>query len=71
MAFAVYDPPEAGLPYLAVVLCDEELIVVEPVSSAEEAEQLIHDLSEELAKKADDRRTPAKHSDRGPSQWRR
>ncbi|HFH3085729.1 TPA: hypothetical protein ACGJRU_005176 [Pseudomonas aeruginosa] len=37
----VYDPPAAGLPYLAVVLHDGEVVVARSVSSVEAGEALI------------------------------
>ena len=52
MAFAVYDPPSPGLPHLAIVLCDGEVLAAEPVCSAEEGEQLVQHLAEQLAKVA-------------------
>jgi len=41
MKGVVYDPPGAGLPYLAVVFHGDELIVAKPVPSLEAGNALI------------------------------
>ncbi len=52
ITFAVYDPPSAVLPHLAVILRDREVTLAEAVQSAYEGEQLIQQIAEELAKEA-------------------
>lgn len=41
MKGVVYDPPSAGLPYLAVVLHDNEVVVAKAVPSVAAGEALI------------------------------
>ena len=45
---AVYDPPEAGLPHLAVILVDGQSIACEAVDSVEEGEALLRELMRKL-----------------------
>lgn len=45
----VYDPPAAGLPYIAVVLHDGEVVVARAVSSVEIGEALIAEVFQSFA----------------------
>ena len=47
---AVYDPPESGLPYLAVALVSDEIMGTLTAETAEEARSLIVRIGDELDK---------------------
>ncbi len=49
MKGVVYDPPGAGLPYLAVVLHNNEVVVARAVSSVAAGEALIAKVFEDFA----------------------
>ena len=47
---AVYDPPESGLPYLAVALVSDEIMGTLTAETADEARSLIVRIGDELDK---------------------
>jgi hypothetical protein len=51
MTYAVYDPPNPGLPFLAVVFHGNEVFLARPVSSVDEGEGLIAHFAQEMAKR--------------------
>ena len=51
ITFAVYDPPNPGLPFLAVVFHGDEVLLTRPVASVDEGEDLIAHLAQEMAKR--------------------
>lgn len=50
MTFAVYDPPNPGLPFLAVVFHGYEVFLARPVASVDEGEDLIAHFAQEMAR---------------------
>jgi len=44
----VYDPPRAGLPYLATLFADGHMLACEPVSSIDEGEAFLKSLFPKL-----------------------